>query len=190
MRFLKNIIGRKIVIAVTGQLMVIFAIFHLLGNYFNPYPLKLPDIGYLIWIIRLALFLSFCLHTFFGIQVELENRRAKPESYAVKKSLRTTFAAKTMLWSGVLSGVFILFHLLNFAFSVFEDSFRNNYIIAFVYITGLTSVFLHLYHGIASFFQTMGWNNCRSLPVITKTGKGLALLLSGGFICIILLSRI
>jgi len=190
MRFLENTVGRKIVIAVTGQLMAVFVIFHLLGNYFNPWSMKFPDIGSFIWIARLALLLSFVLHIFFGTQAELENHKAGPGPYAVKKSLRTTFAAKTMIWSGILSGVFIIFHLLNFTFPVIEESFQDNYAVALGYAIGLSAVCLHLYHGISSFFQTMGWNSEKSLTVITRIGKGMALLLFGGFICIVILNRV
>ena len=190
MLFLRSAVGRKIVIAVTGQLMVVFVVFHLLGNYLNPYSFKLPDIGSFIWLVRFVLLVSFLLHTFLGIQITLENYKAKPGPYAVKKNLRTTFAAKSMISSGILAGVFILFHLLNFTFSVIEESFQDNNAVAIVYAAGLASVFLHLYHGIASFFQTMGWNSDRSLSVITKIGKGLALLLFGGFICIVILNRV
>ncbi len=190
MRFLKNTVGRKIVTAVTGQLMAVFVIFHLLGNYFNPYSLKLPDIRDLIWLIRFVLFVSFLLHTFFGIQSTLENSKAKPGSYAVKKNLSTTFAAKTMIWSGILSGVFIIFHLLNFTFSVIDESFQDNYAVALGYAIGLSAICLHLYHGIASFFQTMGWSGEKNLSVITRVGKGMALLLFGGFICIVILNRL
>lgn len=190
MLFLKNTVGRKLVIAVTGQLMTVFVIFHLLGNYFNPYSMRFPDIGSFIWTVRLAMLLSFVLHTFFGIQAELENHKARPGPYAVKKSLRTTFAAKTMIWSGILSGVFIIFHLLNFTFSVIGESFQDNYAVALGYTVGLSAVCLHLYHGIASFFQTIGWSCEKSLSVITGVGKGVALLLFGGFICIVILNRV
>jgi succinate dehydrogenase / fumarate reductase cytochrome b subunit len=190
MRFLENTVGRKIVIAVTGQLMAVFAIFHLLGNYFNPYSMKFPDIGSFIWLARLAMLLSFGLHTFFGIQAELENHKARTGPYALKKSISTTFAAKTMIWSGILSGVFIIFHLLNFTFSVIDESFQDNYAVALGYTIGLSAVCLHLYHGIASFFQTMGWNSEKSLSVITMAGKGMALLLFAGFICIVVLNRV
>ncbi|MBI5663493.1 MAG: succinate dehydrogenase cytochrome b subunit [Nitrospirae bacterium] len=189
MGFIKNTVGRKVVIAVTGQLMVVFIIFHLPGNYFNPWAMTFPAIGSFIWIVRLALLLSFVLHAFFGIQSELENHKARSGPYAVTKSLSTTFAAKTMIWSGILSGVFIIFHLLNITVSVIDESFQDNYAVAIGYAIGLSAVCLHLYHGIASFFQTMGWNSEKSLPAVTSIGKGMALLLFGGFICIVILNR-
>ena len=190
MRFLENSVGRKIVMAVTGQLMAVFVVFHLLGNYFNPYSMRFPEIGSFIWTVRLSMLLSFVLHIFFGIKLELENHRARSGLYAVQKRPETTFAARTMIWSGILSGVFIIFHLLNFTFSVIEESFQDNYAVALCYIIGLSAVCLHLYHGIASFFQTMGWNSEKSLSFITHAGKCMALLLFGGFICMVILNRL
>ncbi|MBI4849719.1 MAG: succinate dehydrogenase cytochrome b subunit [Nitrospirae bacterium] len=190
MLFFRNTVGRKIVIAVTGQLMVVFVVFHLLGNYFNPYSINLPDSGVLLWMMRAVMLISFFLHTFFSIQGELENRRAKPEAYAVKKNLRATFAGKTMLWTGLLIAAYIIYHVLQVKFLILEGSFQEGYVVAAVYVAALATLFLHLYHGIAGFFQTMGWNSERALPVIEKIGKGLAVVLLAGYISIIIFNRI
>lgn len=188
--FVNNPVGKKVLIALTGQLMAVFVIFHLLGNYFNPYSLTLPDIGSLIWIIRIALLLSFILHTYFSVQSTIENYKARPEPYAVKKSLHTSFAAKTMIWTGLLSGAFVVYHLLQVRFSLVEGSFMEGYLVAAIYIAAFIALFLHLYHGMASFFQTIGWNGERAFPVIERTGKAIAFVLLAGYIAIIIYNRI
>jgi len=187
---INNPVGKKVLTAVTGQLMVLFVIFHLLGNYFNPYSLKLPDIGSIMWIIRLVLLLSFILHTYVGVQITLENYKARPEPYAVRKNLRTSFAAKTMIWTGLLTGAFVVYHLLQVRFSLVEGSFMEGYLVAAIYVAAFAALFLHLYHGVASFFQTIGWNGDRALPVIEGTGKALAFVLLAGYIAIVIYNRI
>jgi succinate dehydrogenase / fumarate reductase cytochrome b subunit len=187
---IKNPVGKKLLIAITGQMMAVFVILHLPGNYFNPYSLKLPDIGSFLWIIYFVLLLSFILHTYLSVQSTLENYKARPGPYAVKKSLRTTFAAKTMIWTGLLTGAFIVYHLLQVRFSLVEGSFKEGYLVPAIYIAAFAALFLHLYHGLASFFQTIGWNGERALPVIERIGKCLAFVLLAGYIAVIIYNRI
>ena len=78
-------VGRKILMAVTGQMMVLFVIIHLLGNttiYFsnlNAYAAALHALPVLLWMIRLFMVAMLCLHIYFGIVVTLENKKAKPQ---------------------------------------------------------------------------------------------------------------
>ena len=190
MRFLKSAVGRKIIIAVSGQVMVVFVVFHLLGNPFNPYAIDLLIPGYLRQVVRFLLFLMFVLHVFYGIQITLENYSAKPQSYAVNNNLRSTFAGRNIIWTGIFAGIFIIYHLLQFSFSVIGGSFLKGYIVPVIYIAGLTALFFHMHHGIASFFQTMGWNNERSLTVIEKAGRWVSFLLLAGYSAIIILNRV
>ncbi|MBI3754728.1 MAG: succinate dehydrogenase cytochrome b subunit [Deltaproteobacteria bacterium] len=190
MRFLKSAVGRKIIIAVSGQVMAVFVVFHLLGNPFNPYSIDIPIQGSLRQVVRFLLSLMLVLHVFYGIQITLENHSAKPQSYAVNKNLRSTFAGRNMIWTGILAGIFVIYHLLQFSFAVLGGSFLKGCIVPLIYIAGLTALFFHMYHGIASFFQTMGWNNDRSLTVIEKAGRWLSFLLVAGYIAIIILNRV
>lgn len=170
--------------------MVVFIVFHLLGNYFNPYSLDLPDIGFLIWIIRCVMLLAFVLHIYISVQITIENYKARPESYKVRKYLRTTCAAKNMIWTGLITGAFVFYHLLQVRFSLVEGSFMEGYVVAAVYIAAFAALFFHLYHGFGSFFQTIGWNSEKALPVIERIGKGLAFVLMSGYIAVIIYNRI
>ena len=186
MRFFQNTVGRKIIVAVTGQIMVVFVILHLLGNPLNPYTVKLPDISSLKQLLRVVLLLSFIFHAFFGVQVAIENRTAKPQTYVVREKLRTNFAAENMLWTGILVAAFIIYHL----FGASMPGAGSGYAVTAIYSGGLTALFLHMYHGIASFFQTIGCNNERTIPVIERIGKGMAVILFAGYIYIMLLNFI
>src|SRR5512145_2162764 len=124
MRLFSDSIGRKAVMAVTGLLMVVFLIGHLLGNLtifkgaegINAYAEGLHKLQPVVWGNRIVMGLALVLHVILAIQITLENNAAKPDKYAVSRSLRATFASKNMIWSGLIVGAFIAYHLLHFTF--------------------------------------------------------------------------
>lgn len=92
MMFIHSMVGRKIVMSLTGLVMVLFVIIHLLGNTsvfngpdgINAYAVFLHSLGPFIWAVRIFMALTVCLHVFYGIQLTLENRAARQDKYAVK----------------------------------------------------------------------------------------------------------
>jgi succinate dehydrogenase / fumarate reductase cytochrome b subunit len=207
----RTTVGRKILMAVTGQMMILFVIVHLLGNttiYFNnlnAYAAALHDLPVLLWMIRFFLFSMLCLHAYSGIVITLENKKAKPQSYAVTNHLSNTFAGRNMVWTGTLIGAFLVYHLLHFTFQVLDPAVSaiNNpdalgrpdvsmmvvrsfqdIGIAVLYVTSVGGLLLHLTHGIQSSIQTFGLNNDRSLPVFVKAGTTVAVLLFLGYAAI------
>jgi succinate dehydrogenase / fumarate reductase cytochrome b subunit len=135
----------------------------------------------------------------------LENDKAKPRGYAVKKNLSATFAGKNMIWTGSIIGVFLVYHLLHFTVQVTNPeisagrnldaagrpdvfhmlvlSFQRAFI-ASIYVGAMIALALHLVHGIQSFFQTLGLNNDRTFPVIIKSGTFAAVIIFLGYIAI------
>lgn len=206
-------VGRKIVMAVSGLMMVLFVVAHLLGNAtifagpngINAYAARLHELAPFVWAYRLVMFIMVSLHVLFGVQLTVENYRAKPDSYAVRKSLSATFAGKTMIWTGTVIGCFIVYHLLQFTFQVIDPSRSaianpdalgrpdvfNMVIYAFhraatalVYIGALIALAFHLLHGIQSFFQTLGLNNDRTLHIIIRSAALAALIIFLGYVSI------
>lgn len=197
MRLFSDSIGRKAVMAVTGLLMVLFVVMHLLGNLsifagpdgINAYAEKLHSLGPLVWIFRIVMIVSVVLHVMLSIQITLENSAAKPDKYAVSRSLRATFASRNMIWTGVIIGAFVVWHLLQFTFRVTpglelgEDAANRFDVLTMVvtelgsawkavlYVVAMVAVFLHLSHGIQSTFQTIGWSNAKLLPEYGRWGK-------------------
>jgi succinate dehydrogenase / fumarate reductase, cytochrome b subunit len=209
MQLFKSTVGRKVIIAISGQMMVLFVIVHLLGNSsifipggINAYAEHLHALPPLVWAVRALMLVFVLFHFYFGIQVTLENRAAKPVAYAVNKKLKATFASENMIWTGLLLALFIIGHLLQFTVRVTPDvasrlaslssgntfdvnsmvvgSFQNG-TVALIYVAAMIVLFLHLHHGIQAFFQTMGWNNDCSLPVISRVGRTLALIFLIGY---------
>ena len=215
MQLFTSSIGRKILMAITGQAMVLFAVIHLLGNSsifgwltggINAYAHHLHSLPAPIIIgFRLGLLVFACVHIWFGIQLTIENRGGRPKEYAVKSTQKATFASENMIWTGVLLMAFILYHLAHFTFQIINPdtaalknmvdlhgasvpnvlgmvvSAFQNMLVTLIYAGAMLILFLHLSHGIQSFFQTMGWSNDRVQPFLTKAGTLAALALFLGY---------
>ena len=207
MRFTTSSIGRKVLMGATGLIMVLFVIVHLLGNSsifagpdgINAYAEKLHGLGPFVWAFRLFMLVMLGIHVLFGILVTLDNWSANPEKYKVKKMLKATFAGETMIWTGLLLLAFIVYHLLQFTVRITPDvilgedakgrfdvfgmvtgSFRHASIAA-IYVAAMVTLFLHLSHGIQSVFQTVGWNNEKTLPTFNRISKVLAVIFLLGY---------
>jgi len=206
MQLFKSTIGRKILMAITGQLMVLFVIVHLLGNSsifipggINAYAEHLHALPPLVWAFRLVMLVLIGTHACYGVILTLENNAANPQKYAVKKHLKANFSSENMIWTGVLIAVFVIAHICHFTahltpdivanilpnggtdvFTMVVSSFQHG-IVSLLYVIAMIVLFLHLKHGIQSFFQTMGWNSECSMPVITKVGTVLAVIFLLGY---------
>lgn len=206
MQLFTSTVGRKVLMAITGQFLVLFIIVHLLGNSsifipggINAYAEHLHALPPLVWGFRLVILCVAIIHIFFGVQLSLENRAANPDTYAVKNLKEATLSSTSMLYTGLLLLAFILYHLLQFTvratpdikvgvdalgrvdvFGMVTNSFSHG-IIAVLYIAAMVVLFLHLSHGIQSFFQTMGWNNDKSRPVFSTIGKVAAVVFLLGY---------
>ena len=120
--YYKSSIGKKWIVALTGIVLIAYIIGHLAGNLqifispeqINWYGERLHSLGILLWIIRAFLFVCFVAHIYTTILLSIENRKARPERYAVKKNIRTTRAALTMVLSGLFLLAFVIIHLLQF----------------------------------------------------------------------------
>jgi len=219
MRLFSDSIGRKAVMAVSGLLMVLFVVGHMLGNLtifagpngINAYAQHLHELAPLVWGTRIVMGVAVLLHLVLSIQITLENSAAKPDRYAVQNSLRATFASKNMIWSGVIIAAFVGYHLLHFTFRVTpnlalgEDAMGRfdvyNMVVtalqgtltALVYVVAMLSLFLHLSHGIQSSFQTLGLSNAKLLPRLGLAGtvvSGIFLVGFGAIPVAILLARL
>jgi succinate dehydrogenase / fumarate reductase cytochrome b subunit len=204
-------VGRKMLVALTGQIMVLFIVIHVLGNttvYFgglNAYAEKLHSLPLLVWLTRVIMSVVLAVHLFFSIQVTLENWQSKPGSYAVTKNLRSTFASRNMIWTGAVIGTFLVFHLLHFTFQIINPAFAaganmdalgrpdvtlmvissfQHVVSSVIYIAAMVGLVLHLFHGIQSSFQTLGLNSESAMPFVTKAGSFAAIILFLGYLAI------
>ena len=204
-------VGRKIIMAVTGFVLVAFVCVHLLGNSsvfigadaINAYAQKLHSLGPFVWVFRLVMLAAFAIHIFFGIQLTLENKAATPEKNVQIKRLKTGFGAETMIVSGLVMLAFVIYHLLHFTVRVTnpeiyvplgDHGMVDVYVMmvqgfssalpVIIYVVGLFFLFLHVGHGIQSLFQTLGLSNDKSLPFMEIVSKLVGVVLLVGYVSI------
>src|SRR6266581_550066 len=119
-------LGKKYIMAVTGFVMFLFVIGHLAGNLqiflgaeaINRYGHFLQSNPELIWPARLFLLAMLALHIWSATKLSLENNAARPVGYAIYQPVASTCASRTMLMSGIIVFVFIVYHLLHYTAQV------------------------------------------------------------------------
>ena len=136
--FVTSTIGRKILMALTGFVLALFVLGHMLGNLqiflgpdtINAYAFKLHHAlpTALLWTVRLFLIICVAIHLWSAITLTLDNRKARPEHYSVKKSVQATYAAKTMRMSGIILLAFIVFHIAHYTARVIPGKEYNEQI--------------------------------------------------------------
>lgn len=207
--FHRSSVGRKLIVAVSGVILILFVIGHLLGNlqiflgpdWINGYAEHLRDLGPLLWIIRAFLLVTVLVHIYYTILLAIENRRARPSRYRKREIVKATFASRTMAMSGLILLVFIIYHLLHFTvrttdprfptlpkdplghydvYSMMVLGFQSPLVSGF-YILGMFLLALHLSHGSSSFFQSLGLNNQQLTPRLAFAGRVFAWLLFVGY---------
>lgn len=198
--------GKKVVMAVTGAILFLFIIGHLLGNLlvfagrerYNSYASILHFDDTLLWIVRSILIVSVVLHITATVQLALRNKRARPVEYSQKKSINSSYASRTMYWSGPIILAFVIFHLLEFTAGYIhpgsqfiEGDVYHNVIAGFSvwwisawYIFSMILLGFHLRHGIWSMFQSVGYNHPRHTPLLKKAAFIIAILIVLGYISI------
>ncbi len=123
-------IGKKIAMGVTGAILILFVIAHMIGNLkifsgpqeINAYSRFLREVGQpelaygqLLWIVRIILLICVLLHIVAAYQLTRMSHAARPIGYrGGRKNVETTFSARAMRWGGVLLAIFVIFHLLHF----------------------------------------------------------------------------
>jgi succinate dehydrogenase / fumarate reductase, cytochrome b subunit len=206
LRFWQTTVGKKAVMAVTGVMLFGFVVAHLLGNlqiYLSPekinhYSATLKSHPGLLWSARIGLLIAVMLHIWSSLQLWLLQREARPVSYVKKTNIASTYASRTMMWSGPIILAFLIFHLLHFTFGTVhpggpfsEHDVYNNVVTGFrvwpvslFYIVAMIMLCYHLYHGLWSMFQSLGISHPVYTPWLKLGAKVLAILIAAGNISI------
>src|SRR5215216_4663524 len=131
----RSSIGRKILMAVTGLILIGFVIGHLVGNlqvfqhpdHINGYAHFLRELGPLLWIARIGLLIAVVIHIWAATVLTLENNKARGGAYGVKHTIRATLASRTMRLTGYVVLAFIIYHLAHFTWGAAQaDTFKEN----------------------------------------------------------------
>ena len=186
--FYKAAVGKKAVMAVTGIILLGFILLHMIGNlhlyegpgHLDEYGTFLRQVGApalppngALWLVRIVLLTSVILHIWAAWQVTRMSKEARPSRYKHKAVVHTSYASRTMRWGGVIILLFIIYHILHFTTGTVHPSFieggvYHNVVAGFsvwwvslFYIVAQIALGLHLYHGVWSLFQSLGWNHPR-----------------------------
>jgi succinate dehydrogenase / fumarate reductase, cytochrome b subunit len=204
--FWASTVGKKIVMAVTGAILFIFVIGHLLGNLqvfegpakLNAYGAFLHSIGEVLWPVRIILLIAVALHIIATVQLALRKKRARPIGYSRKEAIASSYASRTMYWSGPIVLAFIIFHLLHLTAgyvhpgaAYIEGDVYHNVVSGFQvwwvslsYIVAISLLGLHLRHGLWSMLQSVGINQPKYTAALKTTALVIALLIVLGYISI------
>jgi succinate dehydrogenase / fumarate reductase cytochrome b subunit len=204
-RLFSSSVGTKLLMGLTGVALFAYMILHLAGNalifagqdIFNEYSHALIS-NPLIVPIEIGLLAIFLIHIYKAIRMWTANQAARPVGYTKKElaghTSRKSVASTTMLWSGLFLLVFVVIHVKQFKFgswylvtdSTVRDLYRTevevfqNPLWVVVYVVATLLVGLHLRHGIASAFQSLGLDHPLYTRRLTALGIAFALLIGVG----------
>lgn len=202
-------VGTKILIGTTGALLVIYLLIHIAGNLliffgpevFNRYAYTMEVLNPTLPAIEIALLLVFLLHIYKTVTMFVGNQSARPVRYEQKKYAgrpsRKSLASSTMIASGLWLLIFLLVHVKAFRFSpelpwagggrdLYQQeltTLSNPWIVGF-YVLSMIVVGSHLWHGVSSALQSLGFDHPVWTPRMLTVGKVLATLIAVGFITI------
>lgn len=198
-------IGKKFVMAITGVILFGYLVGHLLGNLqaflgaerMDGYAAFLHSMPALLWGVRALLLVSVVAHIVASIQLTALKQKARPQGYVKKDAVGSSYASRTMMWSGPIIAAFVVFHILDLttgltntaqfhelrAYENLVYSFRR-IPVSIAYIFAMVLLSMHLYHGLWSMFQSVGISHPRYTPVIKRLAMWVAILMGAGFISI------
>ena len=213
LRLLSSSIGQKFVMGVTGLLLCGFLVAHLAGNLllflgakpFNEYAHALHAQWEFLAVAEAGLLLLFVAHVYLAFATTIGNYKARTDSYILKQTKipgRIIGANSWMFASGAVVLAFVILHLIDLrlgmrsgikylAESDPEAPFRNtvavlsNPVSRVVYFVGVIILGVHLSHGFASAFQSLGLNHPKYMPLIKIFGKIFAVVIAVGFASIV-----
>lgn len=203
--FLHSSIGKKVIMGLTGLFLISFLVVHCFLNsfiFFNDGGLMFNTGAHFMatnWLIRameIVLFLGLILHIVQALVLTLENKKARPISYAnFNGAANSSWYSRSMGLLGTLLLIFLIIHLAHFwvksrftglpgedanghenLYAVMQETFAYSWVVI-VYSLAMISLAYHLLHGFQSAFQTLGLNHKKYTPLIKSVGTGFSIII-------------
>ena len=198
---LTSSVGRKILMGLTGLLLVGFLAEHLVGNLtlfqdsdgtaFNEYKAWLESFGPLLTVAEIGLFVLFGAHVAVALKLSMENREARRTRYAIRSNRgQSNAASMSMLITGSIILIYLVKHV------VFDFRFNGDFhedpaqtvketlaspMSGFFYLAVAGVIGMHLAHGFRSAFQSLGISHPKLDPLLDKAGIAIAVLFAIGY---------
>ncbi|WFE49189.1 succinate dehydrogenase cytochrome b subunit [Micromonospora sp. WMMD1155] len=210
---IRSNVGLKAVMAVTGILLALFLIAHMLGNLkvftgetsFDHYAHWLRDIGkpllpgvWFLWILRTVLVVAVVAHIVAATVLARRARAARPVKYAHRKKVNGSYAARTMRWGGVIILLFVIYHILDLTTgtlnpvgdeskpygNVVADFAPERWYVTLFYTLAIVTVGFHLRHGAFSAFRSLGQQTPRGERRARAAALVFAVALCAGYLVV------
>jgi len=205
--FYDSVIGKKVVMAVTGFILFGFVLVHMIANLqvflpagvdgvppLDAYAEHLRALPPLLWGARAVLLAAVVMHIVAAWQLTVLNKfEARTSRYVKLQPVASSFASRTMIWSGPIIFFYIIYHLLDFTLGTVHPQFEPGKVfhnvvtgfqhpaVAVFYIMANVLLSIHLYHGVWSMFQSLGISHPRYTPILKKASAAFAILIGVGF---------
>jgi succinate dehydrogenase cytochrome b subunit len=201
----------KFVMAVTGGILVLYLVAHMLGNLkiffgeqaLNTYAAWLREIGEpalpgegMLWLIRVVLLVAVILHIVSATILARRARAARPVKYAHRRPVSTTYASRTMRWGGVIILLFVIYHILDLTTGTLNPNGQpgqvydnvvadfSRWYVTLAYVVANLAVGFHLRHGIWSALQTLGRSSGPYQMRYKAIALVIAVVLTAGFLAV------
>ncbi len=205
--FFGSVVGKKAVMALTGVILFGFILVHMLANLqaflplnsngvppLDAYAEHLRALPPLLWGTRVVLLVGVILHILAAWQLTLLNQfEARKKGYVKYTPIASNYASRTMVWSGPIIFLYVIYHLLDFTLGNVNPDFQPGHVyhnviasfqhpvIAIFYIVANVCLAFHLYHGVWSMCQSVGIAHPRYTPWIKRASAAFAIVIGIGF---------
>jgi succinate dehydrogenase / fumarate reductase cytochrome b subunit len=207
--FWESSIGKKALMALTGIILAAYVVAHLLGNMqiymgadsagramIDKYAEFLHSNQGVLWTARIVLLLAIGVHAVSGIQLYMRKAAARPVDYHTRANIQGSTASRTMLVTGVVILLFVVYHVLHLTTGTVHPAFQDlrpyhnvtagfrQPVAAVIYIVSMIGVGFHLWHGLYSMFGSLGFSHPRYTPTIQKAAALVATVIALGNISV------
>lgn len=200
-RIFGTTIGQKLVMAATGVGLCVFVLAHMTGNLLafqgpealDAYGAALRKFPAALWAMRIGLLIAVILHIWAYLALTSRSLAARPQGYRANSYRESTFASRSMRWTGPLLLAFIVFHLLDLTIGTVNPGFEHGTVyrnlksslerplVAGFYLVAMGALAFHLHHGVWSMFQTLGCSQPRYDSFGRKFSVVFTVIVTGGF---------
>ena len=201
----------KFVMAVTGAVLILYLVAHMIGNLkiflgeesLDTYAEWLRVVGEpalpaqgLLWLVRIVLLVSVVAHIVAATVLARRARRARPVKYAHRRPVSTSYASRTMRWGGVIIGLFVIYHILDLTTGtvnpngvpgeVYDNVVADfsRWYITLAYTLAVVAVGFHVRHGVWSALQTLGRSSGPDQARYKAIALVFAVVLTAGFLAV------